>query len=71
LVNIIAGKSIVPELIQSEANPDSIAALAEDLLNNRDKREAMQADLSKIRDKLGTPGAAERAALIVYNMLKG
>ena len=70
LVNIIAGKSIVPELIQSEANPDSIAALAEDLLNNRDKREAMQADLSKIRDKLGTPGAAERAALIVYNMLK-
>ena len=71
LVNIIAGKSIVPELIQSEANSDSIAALAEDLLNNRDKREAMQADLSEIRDKLGTPGAAERAALIVYNMLKG
>lgn len=71
LANIIAGKTIVPELIQSEANPASIAALAEELLNNRDKREAMQGELSKIKDKLGTPGAAERAARLAYDMLNG
>jgi lipid-A-disaccharide synthase len=70
LANIIAGKTIVPELIQSEANPAAIATLAGELLKNGEKREAMQEELSKIKDKLGTPGAAERAARLVYDMLK-
>jgi len=37
LVNIIAGKTIVPELIQDEANPESIAAEVIDILTNKSR----------------------------------
>lgn len=69
LVNIIAGKTIVPELIQAEANPERILALAKELLDNRDRREAIKSELSKIKDKLGAPGAAERTAELVCALL--
>jgi lipid-A-disaccharide synthase len=70
IVNIIAGKTIVPELIQGEANPTQLAELAEQLLNDPPARDRMKVALSQIRDQLGAPGASERAALLVANLLK-
>ncbi len=69
LVNIIAGKTIVPELIQGKANPQRLAELAHDLLFNQAQRKSMEGELGKIREKLGSSGAAERAARLVYDML--
>ena len=69
LVNILAGKTIVPELIQDAANPAHIAALATGLLENPEERARMKAALSGIKNKLGTPGAAERAAALVVKLL--
>ncbi len=69
LVNIIAGKTIVPELIQMEANPERLAELADRLLGDQSARARMKIALSKIKDQLGCPGAAERAAHLAANLL--
>ena len=69
LVNIIAGKEIVPELIQFEATPAKIAAHVIDILASRERMENVKAQLSKIRGMLGTCGAAERVARLAYDMI--
>lgn len=69
LANIVAGKTIVPELVQAEANPPRIARVAQELLEDESKTEEMKLELSKLKNKLGTPGAADRAAQLVYSML--
>ena len=69
LVNIIAGKTVVPELIQSEASGAQIAAEALSILKNRNKRQEMINRLQSIRSRLGEPGAARRAAQIAIDML--
>jgi lipid-A-disaccharide synthase len=69
LVNIIAGKTIVPELIQDEANPERIADEVISILENRERLEWIKAELSKIRGMLGSPGASDRAARLAYEML--
>jgi lipid-A-disaccharide synthase len=69
IVNIIAGKTIVPELIQNEANGPRIAAEALSILTNDERRHEIIRDLAEIRAKLGTPGAAIRAAKLACDML--
>ena len=69
IVNIIAGKTIVPELIQNEANGPRIADEALAILTNDERRREIIADLAEIRAKLGTPGAAIRAAKLAGDML--
>lgn len=69
LVNIMAGKTIVTELIQGAANPERIAALATGLLENPEEVARMKLALSGIKSQLGTPGAAERAAGLVVKLL--
>jgi lipid-A-disaccharide synthase len=69
LVNIIAGKTIVPELIQSDANGRRIASEALAILLNEEKRQEIVAQLVDIRAKLGEPGAARRAAQLALDML--
>jgi lipid-A-disaccharide synthase len=63
--NIIAEKEICPELLGDDASPRNIAAVVADLWKNSEKQEDMKAELSKVRDMLGTSGATERAARIV------
>lgn len=69
MVNIIGGKRIVPELIQDNATPENIANEICDILKNPDRMNCIKQDLKQIRDKLGIPGAAERAAKIACDML--
>jgi lipid-A-disaccharide synthase len=69
LVNIMAGKTIVPELIQEAAIPEAIAAEVIDILTNRERMDDIKTELSKIRDMLGSPGAAVRTARIAYDMM--
>ena len=64
LVNIIAGKKIVPELIQDEARAERMAAEAIDILESPDRQSAMKRDLALLRRNMGTAGASERAARI-------
>ncbi|UCD84557.1 MAG: lipid-A-disaccharide synthase [Deltaproteobacteria bacterium] len=69
LANLLAGKTVVPELIQSEANSKRIAEEAEKILSGRETTGRMKLALNQIRETLGEPGAAARVASIVLKML--
>ena len=69
IVNIVAGRSIIPEYIQFQAKPAKIAKKALDLLNNRVELRMMQNELAAVKASLGQPGAAHRAARIVIDFL--
>ncbi|PKN17934.1 MAG: lipid-A-disaccharide synthase [Deltaproteobacteria bacterium HGW-Deltaproteobacteria-6] len=69
LVNIIAGKTIAPELIQSDVNGQRMASEALAILLNHEKKQEMIAELQDIRARMGEPGAAGRAAQIACDML--
>ena len=70
LANIIAGRTVVPELIQDDANPERIAAEVKELIIKQAKAWEMKVALAEIRSKLGTPGASLRTARIACEMLK-
>jgi len=70
LVNIVAGKSVAPELIQHEANPERIAAEVLKILNDAGRRKVMQEELSLLREKLGRPGAAKRVARMALTLMQ-
>lgn len=69
LVNLIAGKEIVPELIQKEASSERIADMVFKMLNDPSGLKQLSLNLLAIRDKLGGPGASERVADIAFRML--
>jgi len=69
LVNIIAGKTVAPELIQGDAYGERIAAEALAILLNEGKKQEIISELQNIRNKLGEPGAARRAAQIACDMI--
>ena len=70
LVNIIAGKEVVPELIQDEVNGPRIAAEVRRLVAP-ENYERLTRELEIIRGKLGTPGASRRAADEIHKMVAG
>ncbi len=69
LVNVVAGERIVPELIQGDATPNKIASELAILFQNPERRKTMVDDLSRVREKLGEPGASKRVADILYSMV--
>ncbi len=69
MVNIVAGKKIIPEFIQFGARAEEIADKALEILSNPAESEKMRAELSRIKSSLGSPGAATRAAGIIVNFL--
>lgn len=71
LVNVVAGRRIVPEFLQFGARPGRIASASLDLLENESKRESMEKDLRAVKVKLGQPGASERAARLVLETIGG
>ncbi|QEC52530.1 lipid-A-disaccharide synthase [Anseongella ginsenosidimutans] len=62
LVNLIAGKEIVKELIQETCNEEQIAAELGKLLHDEPYRNRMLADYEVLRGIVGGPGASTRAA---------
>jgi lipid-A-disaccharide synthase len=70
LVNILAGRGLVPELLQRDASPERMAAEIERLLGDRAAREAQLAGLREVRASLGEPGAAERVAAEVSQAMR-
>ncbi|MFA6456378.1 MAG: lipid-A-disaccharide synthase [Bacteroidota bacterium] len=62
LVNIVAGKSIVPEMIQNTATVDNLVRVAKEFLDSPDKYAGMKYELEGVRQKLGGIGASEHVA---------
>jgi len=70
LANIVAGKKVVPELIQHEVTPERIAREACSMLGDPARMNGIQAALSAIKASLGRPGASQRVAQMMYEMIK-
>ncbi len=62
LVNLIAGREVVKELMQHEAEPGKIRAALQDIWPGSMKRRDMLKGLAEVREKLGSGGASLRAA---------
>lgn len=69
MVNIVAGESVVPELIQSDVTADKIVAESRAILQDPELRKRIVRKLSQVREKLGSPGASERVAEIAFSMI--
>jgi len=73
MVNLIAGRAVVPELMQGQMNGESLAREAHRLLNHSAARQEMKAGLAAVREKLAQGGLAapRRAAALVEGILAG
>jgi len=73
MVNLIAGREVVPELIQHHFTPQRLAAEAELLISasqeGKNRVEKMRQGLEEVRRLLGPPGAVERAADQIARLL--
>lgn len=69
LVNLIADRAVVPELLQKDASPDGIAEKTIEMLTDPEKLQQMVSDLRDLRNRLGGPGASEKVADIALEMI--
>jgi len=68
LPNIVAGRTVVKELLQQEANAAAIAAEIQRILDDAPYRKEMLANLEGIRVRMGTPGCAERVVRMLQEL---
>lgn len=69
LPNILAGREIVPELIQDQATPLRIATEISLLLGQPERSAAMRRDLARAAASLGGPGALQRTARLALSLM--
>ena len=69
LVNIVAGRKVVPELMQDEVTGTNIAGAVRELLEPERYARA-KADMAEVREKLGERGASRRAAEAIMATLR-
>lgn len=69
LANIIAGKTVVPELIQHDVTPERIATAACAMLDDPGRMRAVEQELASVARKIGPPGAARRVAEMALEMM--
>jgi lipid-A-disaccharide synthase len=69
LINVVAGKRLVPEFVQGQARPDKVAEAALELLGDSSKREEIKQELKRAVSSLGGPGASAKAAEIALSLM--
>jgi lipid-A-disaccharide synthase len=69
MVNLVAEKQIVPELVQNDFTPERVSTEVLRLLQDPNARRTMRAGLAQVRNRLGPPGAVERAADVIAGLL--
>lgn len=67
--NILAGKEIIPELIQNQATPETVSETASRYFSSPDLLAEMKSNLAELKERLGPPGAYRRAARAILGNL--
>jgi lipid-A-disaccharide synthase len=68
MANLVAGRRVVPELIQEDFTPERVAAEALRVLTDSAHRASVRRDLAEVRARLGATGASTRAAEAVIEV---
>ena len=71
LVNVVAGKKIVPECVQFQATPARVAAELRKMITDEITITRIKESLRDVTSRLGAPGASRRAAEIIYETAAG
>ena len=72
MVNVVAGRRVVPEFVQDALDPDRMVPVLAELLEASSPRRAeMVAALEDVRSRLGAPGASKRVAALALEMAVG
>lgn len=71
LVNLVAGRRVVPEFLLTGDRPRMLAGLAEELLREGEPRQAVLEGLREVKAVIDAPGAGERAAREVLAVAAG
>lgn len=72
MVNLIADRCVVPELVQKDFRPEKIAAELRATLDPSSQRAVqIREGLAEVRQRLGPPGAVDRAADAIAQLLRG
>jgi lipid-A-disaccharide synthase len=69
MVNLIAERPVVSELIQKDFTPDRVSQEVVRLLKDPSARDTLRAGLAEVRNRLGPPGAVDRAADAIASLL--
>ena len=69
MVNLIAERRVVTELVQDDFTPEKVAHETLRLLQDANARAAARSGLADVRQRLGPPGAVERAADAIAGLL--
>jgi lipid-A-disaccharide synthase len=70
MVNLVAGRKIVPELIQDDFTPEAVAGEALRFLTDPERADSTRAALRRVVSALGVPGASRRAAEAVLRVAR-
>ena len=70
LVNLVAGREVVKELIQNDVTAEKLANEALILLEDKEARRKMIEEMMHLRKNLGRGGASERVARIAFEMMR-
>jgi lipid-A-disaccharide synthase len=70
MVNILAQKPLVPELMQNNFTASNVAAQVEYLLDHPEARNEMVREFRALKPRLGPGGATERAAEAIIGVLE-
>jgi len=70
LVNLIAGREVVPELIQDKASPENTANAVLNILKDKDRFVQVKKGLQEVKQLLGESGASDRTAKIALNKIE-
>lgn len=71
LPNIVAGREVIPELLQNDVTAENIQKQLDSLLYDEPRRNKMIEDLNTVKTDLGAPGAVARVAQIIGSVAHG
>lgn len=69
IVNLIVQKELLPELIQDNASPQTIADTVIAMISDQERLRQIEQELSSVRDLLGGAGASDRVARIALDLI--